>query len=67
MSKEQRVDLPGEVDGSEPGDHQLRQHHARHAHHLPVRHHGGVDTHHVLGEGKTWIILRDLINVLLLF
>ena len=52
MSKEQRVDLPGEVDGPEPGDHQLRQHHAGHAHHLPVRHHGGMDTHHVLGEEK---------------
>ena len=56
MSKEQRVDLPGEVDGPEPGDHQLRQHHAGHAHHLPVRHHGGLDPYHVLGEKINYLL-----------
>ena len=43
------VSLLGELGGTKPGDHQLRQHCPRHAHRLPVRHHGGLDPYPLLG------------------
>ena len=45
----QRVSLLGELGGSQPGHHQLRQHRPCHAHRLPVRHHGGLDPDPLLG------------------
>ena len=45
----QRVSLLGELGGSQPGHHQLRQHRPCHAHSLPVRHHGGLDPYPLLG------------------
>ena len=35
--------------GSQLRDHVLRQHPLRHAHSLPVHHHGGLDTATLLG------------------
>ena len=45
----QRVSLLGELGGSQPGHHQLRQHRPCHAHRLPVCHHGGLDPDPLLG------------------
>ena len=60
------------MDWAEPGNHQLRQHHAGHAHHLPVRHHGGLDPYHVLGEeinyyNLVYSAILDQLHHLLLF
>ena len=70
--QEQWINLSGEVDWAEPGDHQLRQHHVGHAHHLPVRHHGGLDPYHVLGEkiiyyNLVYFAISDQFHQLLLF
>lgn len=35
---------------AEQGHHVLRQHRVRHAHRLPMHHHGGLDCHPLLGE-----------------
>ena len=52
----QRVSLLGKLGRAKPGDHQLRQHRLGHAHSLPVRHHGGLDPHPLLGEFHLTII-----------
>ena len=45
-----RGGVRGEVGGPQQRHHLIRQHRLRHADRLPVRHHGGLDQHPLLGE-----------------
>lgn len=52
----QYLKVLGSLGGTKQRHHQLRQHRLRHAHRLPVHHHGGLDCHIVLGNARNMFI-----------